>query len=63
MIQLTSDGPPNSRLVIGDVGLVEDFRQDGNLIIKWERGFTSEIHPSLVEYRTFGVTTLESEQE
>ncbi len=63
MIQLTSDGPPSSRLVSGDVGVVEDFRQDGNLVIKWERGFTSEIHPSLVEYRPFGVTSLEADPE
>jgi hypothetical protein len=55
MIELVSDDADGTRLVPGDCGLVDDVKEDGNLVVNWERGFTSEIHPAVAEYRPLGV--------
>jgi hypothetical protein len=50
-IELLSDSAKDSRLRPGDCGTVRDVKQDGHLVVEWDRGFTAEIHPSLATYR------------
>ena len=57
MIELISDSTEDSPLRPGDYGIVRDLKQDGSIIVEWERGFLVEIHPSLAEYRPLGIGT------
>jgi hypothetical protein len=56
-IELLSDGAAGSRLQPGDCGIVRDLKQDGHLVVLWDRGFIAEIHPSLADYRPLTIGT------
>jgi len=59
-IELLSDDTQDSRLRPGDCGIVHDVKQDGHLVVQWDRGFTADIHPSLAVYRPLRIGNAES---
>jgi hypothetical protein len=59
-IELLSDGTQGSPLRPGDCGIVHDLKEDGHLVVLWDRGFTAEIHPSLAAYRPLRLGTAET---
>ena len=60
MIELTSDSAEDSRLVPGDRGVVDELKQNGNIVVRWESGLKKEIHPSSSTYRALGITSRET---
>ena len=50
-IQLLSDAADGLPPRTGDIGTVLDPQEDGTVLVQWEGGFTSSIHPARVSYR------------
>jgi hypothetical protein len=51
IIQLLSDTADASPAQTGDIGTVQDIKEDGNILVQWDDGFTSDIHPTRSSYR------------
>jgi hypothetical protein len=45
------DAGGDSRLSAGDRGVVDSVDDDGNVVVKWDRGFTLEIDPKRTPVR------------
>lgn len=45
------DGSDEAGLAAGDRGLVESIGDDGQVVVRWDRGFTLEIDPARMPLR------------
>jgi len=50
-IELVGDLGEDSGLCAGDRGVVHDIGDSGLVVVDWDRGFTAEIDPTLVQFR------------
>jgi hypothetical protein len=50
-VELVADVDDDTGLAAGDRGVVDRIDDEGNVVVKWDRGFTLEIDPERTQVR------------